>query len=172
MNRLARLFTMILMAGSTLTAIAQDGSNMQQELADRMALKNLVDTFSNLADTKEVDAQVELFTDSAEVVSYHGKEMTSSLKGREELGVRFKAFLDNFDTVYHMNGQQTVDINGDEAIGTAYCMVVLVREENGRKVMTTHGVRYNDEYVRQGGKWLINKRASHFDWTNKQETSE
>lgn len=166
------LFAIILMTGSILNAIAQGGNDKQQELADRIELKNLVDTFSNLADTKEVDMQIQLFTDSAEVISYHGKEMTSSLKGRKELAGRFKAFLDNFDTVYHMNGQQTVDINGDEAIGTAYCMVVLVREENGRKVMTTHGVRYNDEYVRQGGKWLINKRVSHFEWTNRQETDE
>lgn len=166
------LFAIILMTGSILNAIAQGVNDKQQELADRIELKNLVDTFSNLADTKEVDMQIQLFTDSAEVISYHGKEMTSSLKGRKELAGRFKAFLDNFDTVYHMNGQQTVDINGDEAIGTAYCMVVLVREENGRKVMTTHGVRYNDEYVRQGGKWLINKRVSHFEWTNRQETDE
>ena len=170
MNRF--LFMVILMAGSMLTAIAQGGNNKQQELADRLALKDLVDTFSNLADTKEVDAQVKLFTDSAQVISYHGKEMTSSLKGREELAGRFKAFLDNFDTVYHMNGQQTVNINGDKATGTAYCMVVLVREENGRKVMTTHGVRYDDEYVRQGGEWLISRRVSHFEWTNKQETNE
>lgn len=163
------LFAIMLMAGSMLNAIAQDTNNIQQELADRMALKDLVDTFSNLADTKEVDAQVLLFTDSAQVVSYHGKEMTSIIKGREELAKRFKAFLDLFDTVYHINGQQTVDINGDKATGTAYCMVVLVREENGSQVMLTQGVRYSDEYVRQNGKWLISKRTSHFEWSNQQK---
>lgn len=165
------LFTIMLMAGTIFTAMAQEGSTLQI-LADRMELKNLVDTFSNLADTKDVDAQVLLFTDSAEVISYHGSEMTSRLKGREELAGRFKAFLGNFEIVYHINGQQTVDIKGNEAMGTAYCMVVLIREENGRKIMTTHGVRYNDEYVRQNEKWLINKRTSHFEWTKKQEINE
>ena len=36
-----------------------------QKIADRMALKDLVDTFSNLADTKEIDEQVQLFTEDA-----------------------------------------------------------------------------------------------------------
>lgn len=145
---------------------AQDES--LQELADRMALKNLVDTFSNLADTKEIDAQVLLFTENAEVTSYHGEEMSSVIKGREDLATQFKAFLDNFVTVYHINGQQTVDINGDKATGTAYCMVVLVSEEDGRRVTLTQGVRYDDEYVRQDGKWLIDKRTSHFEWSTQQ----
>ncbi|MBS0590427.1 MAG: nuclear transport factor 2 family protein, partial [Proteobacteria bacterium] len=36
-----------------------------QQLEDRVALKTLVDTFSNLADTKSVDEQVLLFTEDA-----------------------------------------------------------------------------------------------------------
>ncbi len=135
------------------------------EMADRMALKDLVDTFSNLADTKEIDRQVQLFTEDAEVTSYQGKKMTSNLKGRKELAERFKAFLDQFTTVYHINGQQTVSINGDKATGIAYAQVVLVSEKDGKKTILTEGVRYSDEYVRREGKWLISKRISHFEWS-------
>ena len=117
-----------------------------QEIADRMALKSLVDTFSNLADTKEIDEQVQLFTADAEVISYQGEKQTSHLKGRKELAERFKAFLDQFTTVYHINGQQTVNIDGDKATGIAYAQVVLVSEKDGKKTMRTQGVRYNDEY--------------------------
>lgn len=166
------LFTIALVVSSILPTMAQNENDTLQELADRMALKGLVDTFSNLADTKDVDAQVLLFTDSAEVISCHGLQVSSHLKGRKELAKRFKAFLDRFDVVYHINGQQTVKLDGDKASGIAYCQVVLVRMENGRKVMTTQGVRYDDEYVRQNGKWLINKRMSHFEWTNKQKINE
>lgn len=166
------LFTIALVVSSILPTMAQNETATLQELADRMALKGLVDTFSNLADTKDVEAQVLLFTDSAEVISCHGSQVSSHLKGRKELAKRFKAFLDRFDVVYHINGQQTVKLDGDKASGIAYCQVVLVRMENGRKVMTTQGVRYDDEYVRQNGKWLINKRMSHFEWTNKQKINE
>lgn len=139
-----------------------------QEIADRIALKDLVDTFSNLADTKEIDKQVQLFTEDAEVTSYQGDKQTSHLKGRKELGERFKAFLDQFTTVYHINGQQTVKIDGDKATGIAYAQVVLVSEKNGKRTMLTQGVRYSDEYERQDGKWLISKRISHFEWSKEQ----
>lgn len=136
-----------------------------QEIADRIALKDLVDTFSNLADTKEIDEQVKLFTEDAEVTSYQGEKQTSHLKGRKELAERFKDFLDQFSIVYHINGQQTVHINADKATGIAYAQVVLVSEKDGKKTMLTQGVRYNDEYERQNGKWLISKRTSHFMWS-------
>lgn len=136
-----------------------------QEIADRIALKSLVDTFSNLADTKEIDEQVQLFTADAEVISYQGEKQTSHLKGRKELAERFKAFLDQFTTIYHINGQQTVNIDGDKATGIAYAQVVLVSEKNGKKTMRTQGVRYNDEYERKNGKWLISRRISHFEWS-------
>ena len=139
-----------------------------QEIADRMALKDLVDTFSNLADTKEIDKQVQLFTEDAEVTSYQGDKQTSHLKGRKELAERFKAFLDQFTTVYHINGQQTVKIDGNKATGIAYAQVVLVSEKNGKRTMLTQGVRYSDEYERQDGKWLISKRISHFEWSKEQ----
>lgn len=166
------LFTIVLAVIPMLTTMAQTRSATPQELTDRMALKDLVDTFSNLADTKEVEKQVLLFTDSAEVISYHGSQMSSRLKGKKELAARFKAFLDKFEVVYHINGQQTVKIDGNKASGIAYCQVILVNRENGRKIMTTQGVCYEDEYVCQNGKWLIDKRTSHFEWTNKQYLNE
>ena len=40
-----------------------------QKIEDQLALKKLVDTFSNLADYKDTKAQMDLFTDDAEVIS-------------------------------------------------------------------------------------------------------
>ena len=62
-----------------------------QQVEDQLALKRLVDTFSNLADVKDVDAQVLLFTEDAEVVSKSGDQVFVS-KGREEIGKAFRVF--------------------------------------------------------------------------------
>lgn len=137
-------------------------------LEDRAALKALVDTFSNLADTKSIDAQVLLFTEDASVVS-HAAGQTSSLQGRKQIGEAFSGFLARFQTVYHINGQQTVDIQGDRATGTAYSLVVLIGEDGGKLYRNTSGVTYQDEYVRRDGRWLIAKRASNFVWSNREE---
>lgn len=152
------------------TAMAQNVNEKSfAELADRMALKNLVDTFSVLADQKNTEAQKWLFTEDAVVDSYIGDQKGISLVGRENIGNAFGSYLALFDTVYHINGQQTVSIDGDTVTGTAYCQVVLIGDENGKKMMTTQGVYYNDEYVRQDGKWLIKHRTSHFTWRTQQE---
>lgn len=62
---------------SIITMKAQDRKTLEQriiELEDRVALKNLVDTFSNLSDTKEAELQAQLFTDDATVKTlYEGK---------------------------------------------------------------------------------------------------
>ena len=137
---------------------------MNAQIQDQLALKRLVDTFSNLADVKDVDAQVLLFTEDAEVVSKSGDQVFVS-KGREEIGKAFSGFLALFDVVYHLNGQQTVDIDGDTATGISYCFVTLIG--GGKKNQS--GVRYHDTYVKQDGRWLIKKRESDFMFTTTED---
>ena len=132
-----------------------------QEIEDTLALKRLVDTFSNLADVKDVKSQMDLFTDDAEVIS-KTKDQTFKSKGKDEIYKAFSGYLALFDIVYHLNGQQTVDIKGDTATGIAYCFVTLIG--NGKKNQS--GVRYHDTYVKKNGKWLIKKRESDFMFTS------
>ena len=143
-----------------------------KSIEDRAAIKNLVDTFSVLADTKEVDKQVLLFTEDATVESISNGQAGNLLKGRKQIGDAFSGFLNLFETVYHINGQQTLTLDGDKATGVSYCLVVLIGKENGKKIKTTMGVHYNDEYVKQGNRWFIAKRKSFFDWRERNELTE
>ena len=135
-------------------------------LEDQAALKRLVDTFSSLADTKDIDAQVLLFTEDATVESWSDGQKGSTFTSRAELAKAFGGFLAQFSTVYHINGQQVVTVDGDQATGTSYCLVVLIREEDGKVIRRASGVRYADSYIRQDGQWLIAGRTSHFEWTD------
>ena len=139
------------------------------KLADRVALKDLVDTFSILADSKDVHTQVQLFTENATSETFVAGASVSKLTGRKQLEDAFGSFLKNFETVYHFNGQQKVTINGDKASGTSYCTVTLIGTENGKKMKTTIGVVYNDEFVRENDHWLIANRKANFDWQEKRE---
>lgn len=142
------------------------------ELSDRVALKELVDTFSILADKKDVHTQVQLFTADATSETFIGGNSVSKLTGRKQLEDAFGAFLATFETVYHFNGQQKVNIAGDKAIGTSYCTVTLISTENGKKMKTTIGVVYEDEFVRENGHWLIANRKANFDWQEKRELAQ
>lgn len=140
-----------------------------REIEDRIALKELVDNFSILADKKDVKTQVQLFTANATAETYRKNVLVTKLSGRKEMEDAFGAFLKNFETVYHFNGQQTVTVSGDKASGVSYCMVTLIGLEGGKRMKTSIGVYYHDEYVRENGRWLIAKRRSVFDWEDRRE---
>lgn len=141
-----------------------------QIIEDKLAIKNVVDVFSNLADTKEIDKQVLLFTEDGVVQSYNNGQVSSNLKGRKELKDRFSAFLNNFQTVYHQNGQQTIDeLTSNSAKATSYCRVILVGKQNGKQLKTTLYTIYKNEFVKQNGTWLIQKRISNFVRTEVEE---
>lgn len=137
-----------------------------KELQAKFELKELVDTFSTLSDTKSVYEQTLLFTENSLIEVYMDGKKTFELHGRKEIENAFTPFLAPFKNVYHQGGQQTItELTETTAKGTAYCLVILVDEENGKKRITKHGVVYNDEFVKVDGKWYFEKRISNFVWT-------
>ena len=145
---------------------------IEQKIAaieDKMAIKQVVDVFSKLADTKEIDKQVLLFTEDG-IVESGSEDSKMTLSGRKQLFDAFSAYLANFSIVYHQNGQQTIDeLTASSAKATSYCRVILVGEQNGKSTKITHYVIYHDEFVKQNGKWLIKKRNSNFVRTETEE---
>lgn len=148
-----------------LDAQTMDTKTLEQRIAsieDKMAIKNVVDVFSNLADTKEIDKQVLLFTEDGEVESITNGQ-SNVLKGRQQLKEIFSNFLSNFQTVYHQNGQQTIDeLTENTAKATSYCRVILIGEQDGKQMKTTLYTIYKDEFVKENGTWLIKHRTSNF----------
>jgi SnoaL-like domain len=168
------LLFIILNSGICLLLNGQENSvknqnKILQDLSDRAALKNIVDTFSILADQKNISKQVELFTENAEVVSKVQGQPGIVLKGRKQIGDAFTAYLNNFETVYHINGQQTTTLMGDSAKGISYCLVVLIGNVQGKKIKTTMGVYYHDDFIKTKGRWFIARRESNFAWQQQEE---
>lgn len=172
MKKTALIFAFILSI-TQIFAQTMETKTTEQRLAiieDKMAIKEVVDVFSNLADTKEIDKQVMLFTEDGIVESVSNGQPSSQLKGREQLKEVFASFLANFHTVYHQNGQQTIEeLTDNTAKATSYCRVILVGEQEGKQLKTTLYTRYMDEFVKVDGKWLIKHRKSNFMWREVEE---
>jgi uncharacterized protein (TIGR02246 family) len=149
------------------TANAQKMNNQSIEnrlnaIEDRIAIKAIVDEFSNLADTKELDKQVMLFTEDGIVETISKGQPPIVLKGREQMKQAFSKFLSNFHTVYHQNGQQTIQLDGSKAETVSYCRVILIGKQGDKEMKTTLYVMYKDSFVKIDGKWLIKHRISNF----------
>ena len=140
-----------------------------KELEAKFELKELVDTFSTLSDTKSVHEQTLLFTENSLIEVYMNGNKTFELHGRQEIENAFTPFLAPFKHVYHQGGQQTItELTDTTAKGISYCLVVLIGEENGKRTVIKHGVTYNDEFVKNDGKWYFEKRISNFVWTTEE----
>lgn len=138
-----------------------------KELKDRIALKELVDKISILADEKNFVKQVQLFSENAVSETIANGKTILKLKGRDAMVEAFSDFSKDIQTVYHFNGQHLVNIYGDKATGTSYCLITMIGLDNGQKVKTNIGASYQDDYVRVNDSWLIAKRIGNFEWQEK-----
>ncbi len=132
-----------------------------QEISDRLELKEIVDKFSDYADTKENDKQVALFSEDAVIEIEMGGKIVMTLNGRDQIAKTFSNSMEDNKVVFHMNGHQSVDIDGDTAKGTAYSYVTVGKDNDH---LEHEGVRYHDEFKKIDGKWYLSHRRSEFMW--------
>lgn len=52
---------------------------------------------------------------------------------------------------FSVNGQHIVQVDGDNATGVAYTKLTVVREQDGKEIITDYNTKYEDTYVRQNG---------------------
>ena len=139
-------------------------------LEAKAELKDLVDTFSNLADVKDAAAQGELFLPDGWLEFQMGMDgEINKIEGREALVQAFASTINPCKAVYHINGQHTVTVNGDSAEGIAYCVATLVNDVDGKDIVTSNYVRYSDLYAKVDGKWYIKRRRTTFLISDKHE---
>lgn len=137
------------------------------ELADRLAIRELVDAYAHCADRRDAEGQKSLFTEDTHFVVYmdgQGTEPSQVLDGREALTPVFDD-LNRYQTTMHFNGQSTIALDGDQATGESYCIAHHLFTDNGeRKLMVAH-LRYHDTLVKSDGDWLFAERNLYVDWT-------
>src|SRR6476659_7326918 len=103
------------------------------EAADRLAIRELFDTYAHCADRRDADGQKALFSADTRFVVYmdgKGSEPTSVLQGREALTAIFED-LTRYEATTHFNGQSTVTIDGNRATGESYTIAHHVYTEDG-----------------------------------------
>lgn len=139
-------------------------------LEAKAELKDLVDTFSNLADVKDAAAQGELFLPDGWLEFQMGLDgAINKIEDCEALVQAFASTINPCKAVYHINGQHTVTVNGDSAEGIAYCVATLVNDVDGKDIVTSNYVRYSDLYAKVDGKWYIKRRRTTFLISDKHE---
>jgi ketosteroid isomerase-like protein len=139
----------------------------QIELADRTAIRELIDAYARCADRRDVDGQKALFTEDTHFVVYmdgQGSQPTQVLDGREALTPVFDD-LNRYQATMHFNGQSTVVLDGDRATGESYCIAHHLFTDDGERKLMVAWLRYGDAFVKVHDAWLFAERNLYVDWT-------
>jgi len=133
-----------------------------ENLKTRQELRDLVDAYAYLGDDKKIDEQMELFTPDATYKVYMNGIEVANTTGTETLKKEFSTHAVEVKTYFTLNGQHTAEIDGNDATGISFSQLKMVREKDGKNIITDYSVKYEDAYIFQNGKWLIRKRIGHF----------
>ena len=144
------------------------------ELADRLAIRELIEAYAHCADRRDAKGQMSLFTaDTHFVVFMNAKDPKPSMElhTREALAPVF-ADLNKYAATTHFLGQSTIiTLAAGRATGEAYCLAHHVTVDGARRRLMIAALRYLDTFVKIEGAWLFAERLLYVDWVDERALS-
>jgi ketosteroid isomerase-like protein len=125
-------------------------------------LRALIDDYASLGDEKKIAQVMNLFTADINYKVYMNNFLVSDVSGRENMEKDFNKHASEVKTYFTLNGQHQVEIDGQTATGISFSQLKMIRENDGKDILSDYSVKYEDTYVLQDGKWLIQKRIGYF----------
>ena len=137
------------------------------EAADRLAIRELVESYAHCADRRDAKGQMALFTPDTHFVVYmNAKDPKPSqeLHTREALAPVFDD-LNKYAATMHFVGQSTIlTLTSDRATGEAYTLAHHLTVDGTKRRLMIATLRYNDSFVKTNGEWLFAERLLYVDW--------
>ena len=146
---------------------------------DRLALRELVETYAHAADRRKSDLSGSLFTEDGLLAIYDGdpgdgREPNRTRRGREKIAEAMR-FLDRYSVTTHFLGQQMIEFDAADphrATGETYCLAHHVTVSDDGKRLNVMSIRYLDRYLRVDGIWKFEERRLAVDWTDDRPITE
>jgi len=131
-------------------------------MADRVALRELVEAYAHHVDHLELAEVASLFTPDGvlEITNRDGMTAAVERRGRDAIATAMEGLLRYGVTAHHLAQQMiTFDPEApDRAIAETYCTAHHVHVVDAVPVDRVMMIRYLDTYVRTDGAWQIGHR--------------
>jgi hypothetical protein len=135
-------------------------------VADRLALRTLVESYARGVDRRDAALLDSLFLDDTEMLIFQdptSAEPSSTIRGRAELA-RITRVVQRYVATTHFIGNHLVELAGDTATGETYCMAHHIYDEGDERRTLVWSIRYEDRYARHEGTWRFSQRRLIVDW--------
>jgi hypothetical protein len=170
------MFRRVTSAAAIALHLAAAGPAMAQpmdptEVADRVAIHDLMMRYALAHDTTNAALYPDIFAPEAQVLTQNGvviqDGLDAILAGVESDRARFNPTADGSVETYgamrHLVTNTTIDVHGETATGVSYVQTEVYDDVARRPAILSVG-RYEDEFVKRDGRWLIARRMIILDW--------
>jgi len=144
------------------------------EVADRLAIRELIEAYARCADRRDATGQMSLFTADTHFVVYMDAKDTKpsqELHSREALAPVF-ADLNKYAATMHFVGQSTIlSLTSDRGTGEACCLAHHLTVDGDKRKLMVAALRYYDTFVKLDGSWLFAERLLYVDWIEERPLS-
>jgi hypothetical protein len=142
-------------------------------VADRIAIEDVLIRYATAHNTTDPALYREVFTKDAKISTTSGFVVLNGLdailksaqQDKQRFNPGFKEGSVTYGNMRHIITNMVVKIDGDTARTTCYLLNTAFNTSTKKPEILGMG-RYEDELVKQDGKWLISKRAMAVDWGN------
>jgi ketosteroid isomerase-like protein len=134
------------------------------DMADRQAIASLIATYAHAVDARDVRRIVSCFTSDTHVEFDNGAEVVD---GRDDLTRFFERALvaprmGRAGVSTHQMSDLLIDLDDDAAHVETQAVAYLASA--ARTTVVVRGLRYSDDCVRHGDRWLIARRSHRSLW--------
>src|ERR1700722_14900359 len=137
------------------------------EVADRLAIRELVEGYAHCADRRDAKGQMSLFTPDTHFVVYmnaNDPKPSQELHSRESPAPVF-ADLNKYAATRHFMGESTIlSLTVDQGTGEAYCLAHHLTVDGDKRRLMIAALRYYDTFAKIDGTWLFAERLLYVDW--------
>lgn len=132
---------------------------MSDSRHDEEALRKLVERYFHALDERDMDAIGECFTSDAQA-SFNGSGAV--LEGRDTI-LRAFTYISTFPLSTHVLGNTWIDL--EKSTGVVHAVAYLKASDGGGGGrMLVRGLRYDDQYCKEGGQWRFRHRSHRALW--------
>lgn len=124
----------------------------QQELADRLAITDVLLTYAKGVDERELELYRSVFADDVEVVGF-GEE---TVHGADAWREYVESALSRFGATQHMLGPPLIRVDGDVAHARTDVQALHYMKDAPDTTMTLWAT-YETDLARRGGTWKITR---------------
>lgn len=163
------LLSAVLLLPGTSTTFAADA----EQAIERFLIQELQSRYALAHDITDPDMYASVFTEDAELYGAGGRLLAKGRQAFHDIGVndrkRFNAGAPDgvrtFGALRHIITNSIIELTGETtATGFCYVTTVVVRPGGGPEILSVS--RYEDEYRKVDGEWLIAKREIIGDMGN------